>query len=144
VLLWLSLGVTAALLLAFFDARPSALPVTLPGRDSVVAIVQWLSRGLLLGAVLGASTGALTCFLNGCVAQGQGTPTGLPPGMGALIGGLIGCVAVLAMSVRHASGRSVGAKDAHARGVLRQRGALYQFRHLRLQERLSGRPPGQG
>ncbi|TXS35124.1 NACHT domain-containing protein [Streptomyces sp. uw30] len=231
----LGLGVTAALLVAFFDARPTTSPVTLPGRDSVLAIVQRLSRGLLLGAVLGAPTGALTCYLNGCVTQGQGSPTGLPPGLGALIGGFIGCVAVLAMSVFHASGRSVDVqavpsperslaqdrrtalvralvvglfsslillaadlsmsqdtrdieqtcgylwlyltpatlalsawgrlltvrvwfgitgrlpwrlltflKDAHARGVLRQTGALYQFRHLRLQERLSGQPPGQG
>lgn len=35
-------------------------------------------------------------------------------------------------------------KDAYARGVLRQTGALYQFRHPRLQERLSARPPGRG
>lgn len=31
-------------------------------------------------------------------------------------------------------------EDAHARGVLRQAGAAYQFRHVRLQERLAGRP----
>ena len=31
-------------------------------------------------------------------------------------------------------------EDAHARGVLRQAGAAYQFRHVRLQERLA-RPP---
>lgn len=30
--------------------------------------------------------------------------------------------------------------DAHARGVLRQAGAAYQFRHVRLQERLAARP----
>ncbi|WP_330286792.1 NACHT domain-containing protein [Streptomyces sp. NBC_00576] len=30
-------------------------------------------------------------------------------------------------------------QDAHARGVLRQAGAIYQFRHLRLQERLAPR-----
>ena len=34
-------------------------------------------------------------------------------------------------------------EDAHARGVLRQAGAAYQFRHVRLQERLAARPkPG--
>ena len=35
--------------------------------------------------------------------------------------------------------------DAHRRGVLRQAGAVYQFRHARLQDRLAGsdeRAPG--
>ena len=31
-------------------------------------------------------------------------------------------------------------EDAHARGALRQAGAVYQFRHVRLQERLAARP----
>jgi hypothetical protein len=31
--------------------------------------------------------------------------------------------------------------DAHQRGVLRQDGAVYQFRHIELQRRLAGRPP---
>ncbi|HEX5493522.1 MAG TPA: hypothetical protein VFX70_02975 [Mycobacteriales bacterium] len=31
--------------------------------------------------------------------------------------------------------------DAHARGVLRQAGAVYQFRHAELQRRLANRPP---
>jgi hypothetical protein len=31
--------------------------------------------------------------------------------------------------------------DAHRRGVLRQMGAVYQFRHIRLQERLAARHP---
>ncbi len=30
--------------------------------------------------------------------------------------------------------------DAHQRGVLRQAGAVYQFRHLELQRRLATRP----
>ncbi len=30
--------------------------------------------------------------------------------------------------------------DAHKRGVLRQVGAVYQFRHARLQDRLTGPP----
>ncbi|KUO03135.1 NACHT domain-containing protein [Streptomyces caeruleatus] len=233
----LSLGVTAALLVAFFDARRTAQPLALPGRDNVTVIVQWLGRGLLLGTVLGAPTGALTCFLNTCLDQGRdpGWSAGLALGSGALIGGFVGCVAVLAMSVFHAGARAVDVqavpspersltqdrrtalvraalvallssllllaarlprageaggieqicgclwlslapatlvlsawgrfltarvwfgltgrlpwrllaflKDAHARGVLRQTGALYQFRHLRLQERLSARPPGRG
>ncbi|MFI1014960.1 NACHT domain-containing protein [Streptomyces sp. NPDC020965] len=33
-------------------------------------------------------------------------------------------------------------EDAHLRGVLRQAGAVYQFRHIDLQEQLSGRPGG--
>ena len=32
--------------------------------------------------------------------------------------------------------------DAHRRGVLRQTGAVYQFRHIALQRRLAARPPG--
>jgi hypothetical protein len=35
-------------------------------------------------------------------------------------------------------------KDAHARGVLRQSGAAYQFRHVRLQERLVARAGKRG
>ncbi|MFD7782589.1 helix-turn-helix domain-containing protein [Streptomyces nojiriensis] len=34
-------------------------------------------------------------------------------------------------------------EDAYRRGVLRQVGAVYQFRHARLQRHLRGRPPGQ-
>ena len=30
--------------------------------------------------------------------------------------------------------------DAHRRGVLRQEGAIYQFRHIELQHRLANRP----
>ena len=30
--------------------------------------------------------------------------------------------------------------DAHRRGVLRQAGAVYQFRHIELQHRLATRP----
>jgi hypothetical protein len=32
-------------------------------------------------------------------------------------------------------------EDAHRRGVLRQAGAVYQFRHARLQQRLAGEQP---
>jgi hypothetical protein len=32
--------------------------------------------------------------------------------------------------------------DAHRRGVLRQAGAVYQFRHLELQQRLANRDTG--
>jgi hypothetical protein len=31
--------------------------------------------------------------------------------------------------------------DAHQRGILRQAGAVYQFRHIELQHRLATRPP---
>ena len=43
---------------------------------------------------------------------------------------------------RHMPWRAMGfLADAHQRGVLRQDGAVYQFRHIRLQQRLAGKRP---
>ncbi len=41
-----------------------------------------------------------------------------------------------------AAGAAVGIADAHQRGVLRQAGAVYQFRHIELQHRLANRDAG--
>lgn len=49
---------------------------------------------------------------------------------------------LLALTGRHPWRLMRFLEDAHRRGVLRQTGATYQFRHARLQDELALRPPG--
>jgi len=74
------------------------------------------ARRFAVGAVAGA-----------CLGFGWSLPTGVI-GLVAVVFGLpFGFMAFL--------------DDAHRRGVLRQVGAVYEFRHARLQERLAGNEP---
>jgi hypothetical protein len=99
--------------------------------------------------------GSVSYGLVGFVLGGLALPQYIPLGLGLVAGGLFG----LAVGLTTALSRSWGAyvlgrtwlalrghtpirlnrflEDAHQRGVLRQAGAIYQFRHARLQDRLA-------
>lgn len=99
--------------------------------------------------------GSVSYGLAGALVGGQVMPHHTPLALGVIAGGLFG----LAIGLIAAPSRSWGAyvlsrtwlalrgqaplrlwrflDDAHRRGVLRQSGAVYQFRHARLQNRLA-------
>ena len=128
----------------------SPSPISVLRNDRVVSILRAVLGGLGLGLVIGLFVGP-----------------GIATSVGATVGLAAGVVIGLAgrrFGVRgHAPEASAWAwfvacrtwlaargtlpwrllrflDDAHRRGVLRQNGAVYQFRHARLQDRLAQRP----
>src|SRR5262249_15360641 len=129
-------------------AAPVDVTATVHIRDSIAADrVSTVFRGLAAGLPIGLWEGLL-----GYMSSGH--EGGLTSGLG--IGLLVGLGFALGLSVNTASRRwliRVGfwlpvtgrlpwrvvgfLDDAHRRGVLRQVGAVYQFRHARLQDYLA-------
>jgi hypothetical protein len=105
-----------------------------------------LVGGLVFGLVFGIAVG----LVDGLVA-GLGGGLGVGLGVGLVFGLVLGLDKtrwtsyVLArgwLAMRHRLPWSLMdfLSDAHQRGVLRQAGAVYQFRHIDLQHRLAVRP----
>jgi hypothetical protein len=132
------------------DEIRSPSPMSVLRSDRTISIMRIFLGGIGLGLVVGLFVGP-----------------GVPPTMGIAVGLTAGVVIGLAgrlVGVRgHAPETSAWAwflasrswlalrgklpwqlmrflQDAHRRGVLRQAGAIYQFRHARLQDRLAGPP----
>jgi len=126
---------------------------------------------VVICAVIGMSFGRLGCGRVAAVTYGiAGGIAGLlatawqvsvgGPGPGLAFGITFGLITVLMAATPKAWGRFVICKvflalrgrqpwrlmsfldDAHRRGVLRQAGAVYQFRHIELQQRLALRADG--
>ncbi|MFB7784858.1 hypothetical protein ACFC1D_19365 [Streptomyces vinaceus] len=102
--------------------------------------------GLLAGGAVGLFAGGLAAMSNGA---GFGLALGVAVGSGhALMAGVLGNAAVataltaVQLSVREGTPLRLMAflDDAHRRGLLRANGPAYEFRHVRLQERLARRP----
>jgi NACHT domain len=95
-----------------------------------------------VGLTIGIATGAIAGFLAGIPA---GVLTGVVAGVGANYTALWPpyVIARIWLALRHRlPWRLMGfLADAHRRGVLRQAGAVYQFRHIELQERLARESP---
>ncbi|MGW1197886.1 NACHT domain-containing protein [Streptomyces sp. NPDC002536] len=157
-LLWLAIGIGAGLAFGVVygamaglevpvDIRSSVSPSELLATNCRTVLVQLSVAGIVFGSVYG-------------LARGVGFGEGLVPGLlNGIISGLEvalgyglsltawGRWVVLGRIALPLAGRlpwSVCAflEDAHCRGVLRQAGAVHQFRHARLQDRLSERRPG--
>lgn len=146
-------GIVAAGLLAWFgdsvttDLEGATNPETVLKRDRTAFIVSCLGLGIALGITVGLST-TVGIGPNGHPLGPQfGTRTGLTA---AIIAGLIfgfiqstwaSFVTVrfyLALTRRLPWRLITFLKDAHSsRGVLRQVGAVYQFRHVEVQRRLA-------
>lgn len=152
---WIAVGTAAGLVIGVVygaltglevpvDIRSSVSPLGLLSADRRAVLVHLSVIAVLFGSGYGLVVADL---------RGGDTVTGLADG---LIGGpevvigyglsltAWGRWVVLARIALPLAGRlpwSVGAflEDAHRRGVLRQAGAVYQFRHARLQDHLSGR-----
>ncbi|MER5384272.1 hypothetical protein ABT040_29040 [Streptomyces sp. NPDC002688] len=102
--------------------------------------------GLLAGGAVGLFAGGLAAMSNGA---GLGLALGVAIGSGhALMAGVLSNAAVataltaVQLSVREGTPLRLMAflDDAHRRGLLRASGPAYEFRHVRLQERLARRP----
>ncbi len=126
-------------------------PLDLGSAARPVAILAEDRRaGTALGALFGVVAGAITGVLFGAAA-------GL--GLRVVFGVMAGVAAAVICSFAFAAWPSYGIAriwlalrrrlpwslmsflaDAHRRGVLRQSGAVYQFRHIELQHRLGTRP----
>ncbi|PBC80891.1 NACHT domain-containing protein [Streptomyces sp. KS_16] len=141
-LIGLAAGVIVALVTWLeTDAKPeeSVSPTDLLRSNRTIVLVQMGVVGLVLG--LGYGT-AVTHF-NGFAL---GLPSGIGAGLAAAIGGgtltAWGRWVVLVRLWLPLSGHlpwrvNAFLDDARARGVLRQAGAVYQFRHARLRDRLA-------
>jgi len=149
----ISLGLFDGMAFAF-TAQTRFLPVFGGRYDLALAIAGGLA-GTLFGYFMGRGVAAVCYGLAGAIAGGQVFPAATDPVLpfvtGLCFGGGIG-LAVLATRawgnyfIHHlwlaATGRLPWRlmhflDDAHRRGVLRQAGGVYQFRHARVQERLA-------
>jgi hypothetical protein len=149
--LWLagSLDVTRAT-----ESGDAAGPISTFEADRNATILV----GLGFGLVIGPQVGFLAGHDIGLVARlGSGLGFGLVAGLGSgLVAGLGSTLLVVRCAwprfrLVHAWAAITGElpwslmsfmHNAHERGVLRQVGALYQFRHARLQDRLARRQAG--
>ncbi|WP_033262395.1 BTAD domain-containing putative transcriptional regulator [Amycolatopsis vancoresmycina] len=148
-----SLGLFDGMAFAF-TAQTRFLPV-LGGRyDLALAFAGGLA-GALFGFFMARGVAAVCYGLAGAIAGGQVFPPAtnpvLPFVVGVCFGGGIGLAVLVTRAwgtyfVHHvwlaATGRLPWRlmhflDDAHRRGVLRQAGGVYQFRHARVQERLA-------
>ncbi|GII60972.1 SARP family transcriptional regulator [Sphaerisporangium krabiense] len=137
-----------------FSGDVRVIPVVGGVFDLELAVPAGLAAALL-GRSLFGRVGAVTYGLAGAAVAGQVIATTSTFAFGLLVGHLFG----LAVGLAVASSRAWGAfaltrvwlavtgraplrlirflDDAHRRGVLRQTGGVYQFRHARLQDHLA-------
>ena len=133
--------------------------VRIPGRaaEIIVAALMGLAAGALIGGLsygrVGAISYALAVTIVGALADGPAHITGLRPGLSYGITFGLGVAAVtmlprawgtytfsrtwLALRGHLPWRLTAFLADAHRRGVLRQSGGVYQFRHARLQHHLA-------
>jgi DNA-binding SARP family transcriptional activator len=128
--------------------------------DLVLALATGLACGLLGRFMLGTA-GSIAYGLAGAAVGGQELPRATSATQAIIAGILFGLAVGLAVCLARAWGAFTMMRlwlaarghlpwhlmgflaDAHRRGVLRQVGGTYQFRHVRLQARLAGQtePP---
>ncbi|WP_433274275.1 BTAD domain-containing putative transcriptional regulator [Pseudonocardia xinjiangensis] len=159
--LWFSLSLTVSLGLfygmAYAFTREVRFIDVLGGRFDFALVLAGGLAAALLGRFLMGNTGSVAYGLAGAVVGGLVFPRAPNPSSAVAVGIMFGLAVGLATGLSRAWGYSVLTRlwlavrghtpfrllrfldDAHRRGVLRQVGAVYQFRHLRLEERLSDR-----
>ena len=135
----------------------SAVPLYSSSAASPAAVLAWERRAAIAAGILAGVAGVLSGVVAGVVV---GVLFGV--GAGVVIGVLAGVVAGVLTGVAKSFGTAWPwyemariwlalhhwlpwqlmdfLADAHSRGVLRQAGAVYQFRHIELQHRLANRP----
>jgi hypothetical protein len=131
------------------DLSSAASPAAVLAGDRRTGTALGVTTGFMAGVVAGVLAGAGTVALAGADA---GVAAGV--GAGVVIGLTVGGVTSFALSagpsyrtarmwlaLRHRLPWQLMGflADAHRRGVLRQAGAVYQFRHIELQRRLANR-----
>ena len=139
----LTVGLTVGLATVPVNLAVSASPRAVLARDKRAALLLMLATGAGVGLAVGltvglAGGGLMAAFVYGLVTGlivgllASGTQTAWPPYL--LTRGWL--------AFNHRLPRSLMSflTDARQRGVLRQAGAVYQFRHIDLQHRLAARP----
>jgi hypothetical protein len=127
-------------------------------RDRQVALLLTLMGGLAYGSAFGlafgVAVGAASIAVHGAPFGSwatfrvvSGLAAGLAFGLGLSMGQTAWPSYMLTrerLALYHRLPRSLMnfLSDAHQRGVLRQAGAVYQFRHIELQHRLANRDAG--
>ncbi|ABW14388.1 conserved hypothetical protein [Parafrankia sp. EAN1pec] len=114
--------------------------------DPRTILVQDRASGLAMGLVLGLTVGLTVGFTDNALTAGL--PAGLPAGLTATLTFALGSawgrlgVTRLWLAARRKQPLRLIAflTDAHDRGVLRQAGAVWEFRHANLQRHLAGPP----
>src|SRR5262249_29855498 len=141
--------------MAFAFTRQTRFVTILDGHfDLVLALAGGLASGLL-GRFLLANPGTVAYGLAGAVVGGQVFPRATSYEQAIPVGIVFGLAVGLGVCLARAWGGFAMTRlwlalrgqlplhlmrfldDAHRRGVLRQVGAVYQFRHARLQDRLA-------
>ena len=143
------LGAVFGILLWGFQQRGSPLDLS-SALSPRGALAGDRNTGIALGAMAGAGVAVVITALAEVAKEGApGIEYGIAAGV---LFGIAGSFAVarwpsygmariwLALHHRLPWSLSDFLADAHRRGVLRQAGAVYQFRHLELQHRLASRP----
>ena len=161
----LAVGLAAGLVFGFaggLEGVPRDLYATVSPREVLASdrraafvngLVGWLTVGIVAAIVtgIGYGSGATTIGLGAMLAAGlaKGLTAGIAAG---IVFGLASSMLNTAwpsyelarawLTLRHRLPWSLMSflADAHQRGVLRQAGAVYQFRHIELQHRLATRP----
>jgi DNA-binding SARP family transcriptional activator len=149
-----SLGLFYGLALTLTQDEPTV--EILDGRFDVVLSVAGGIAAALLGRYFAPKPGTIAYGIAGAVISGQVIPDAPSVVQAVTAAGLFGLGVGLSVCLSRAWGAFGCARlwlaargqiplrfmafldDAHRRGVLRQVGAVYQFRHARLQERLAG------
>jgi len=142
----LAVGITVGLVSglggAVVDGQRAISPTTVLREDRAATLVVGLAGVLAFGGTTGGLIGALGVGLRGGLGVGLGV--GLMGGLGVGFVGVWGRFLLVRalLAVRgHAPLRLMAfLQEAHDRGVLRQAGGVYQFRHARLQDRLARHP----
>jgi len=141
-------GLAGGLVLGFLevlsvpnDPELSRSPLTFLRSDRNATVAATIVASLVAGGAAGITFGLVFDFWGG-VAFGLalGIAGGLAVGLGGGLAGAWGrftlARAPLALTGRTPWTLMKFLEDAHLRGVLRQAGGVYQFRHARLQDRL--------
>jgi hypothetical protein len=113
------------------DTVRAVSPETVLSQDREIALVAALLTGVDLGVIAGVAAGpwiVLAVSIPGGMTMGLGMSSWGWFSITRIWLGLNGVLPVGLMSFW---------RDAHRRGILRQTGAVYQFRHARLQEWLA-------
>jgi hypothetical protein len=127
---------------AEIDLTAVATPLVVLARDRRAGLMFGLLWGLVFGLLFGLTAGLTLGFAAGLTF---GFAAGLTSG---LFVGVTDAIWVFYLTVRVWLGLRHSVPwalmsflaDAHRRGVFRQAGAVYQFRHIELQHRLATRP----
>ena len=128
------------------DLAEAASPRAVLARDRRMALLLALADGVVAGVAVGVLAGSgagLAAGLAVGLAVGAGVGLGLSARQTAWPSYLL-TMGWLAFSHRLPRSLMGFLADAHQRGVLRQAGTVYQFRHIDLQHRLATRNVGKG